>query len=214
MDNSTDKFIIASFALWAGDFEYFEKVMKEYSLLRLSHTVDKGIESPEDVIRAIGALRLRQLWQKKGEFKRLSEESQHEGMEISDRPLTIETAHLRAAIWRTGERNFSMFAYLTDLSWEKKLFYYAQEKALKYIAGLPEAPMSDEHSTEPQRKETVKGLSVNWAILGNPFIQIGLSDLGMLEAHALWTEQRLPKDAEEIINPLLKVLNALEGINK
>ena len=85
MAAETDSYIIASSALWAGDFEYFEKLLRAYSNPSDVEPIDQGAEVPEDFIRATGALRLRQLWQKRGEFKKLAREYARQGAEITDR---------------------------------------------------------------------------------------------------------------------------------
>ena len=122
MPAETDKFIIASFALWAGDFEYCEKLLRAYSNPSDVAPIEDGAEIPEDFIRATGALRLRQLWQKRGEFKKLTKEYGNQGVEITDKPTILETKHLRATLWRTGAREFMMQGYLKELSWQEGLF--------------------------------------------------------------------------------------------
>src|SRR6266446_2597877 len=96
-------FVIATFALWAGDFEYFESRMRDFARSDEIRSREKHIETPEDLMRATAALRLRQLWQRRGEFKRLAQESTGRRTELSDRPTILETVHLRATVWRLND---------------------------------------------------------------------------------------------------------------
>ena len=207
MAAKTDDFIVASFALWAGDFSFFEKVMKDFSPPWETSSIERGVDSPADVIRYVGALRLRQYWQKKGEFKKLAAEYEEQGLHIDETPYVLEVQHLRAAVWRISEREFAMYAYLSDLTWEKQLFERAQKEARN------NEPVKNNVLQLPagfHRHESVKGLGVGWAVIGNPFLQVELTDLGLIEVSAIWTEQRLPENAEAVTGPLLKVLRSLD----
>lgn len=211
MPANTDKFVIATFALWAGDFDFFEQLLREFSPPRDSPPIDGHIESPEDLIKASGALRLRQLWQKRGEFKKLSQEYQRQGLELSDKPLILKTSHLRATVWRTSERAFSMQAYLTDLSWQDEFFARAQrqasaKKSPKYPSVGPKyKPLEGEQMGEP-----ITGAGASWSVVGNPFLQVDLTDMGLLVVSALWVEATLPENAEPITNRLVEVLWSLD----
>src|SRR5215510_6748589 len=108
MAADTDKFIVAMFALWAGDFSYCDKLLREFSPPRRSPRNETEAHSPEDFIRISGALRLRQLWQKRGEFKKLASHYNRAGFEVTDEPNVLETKHLRATVWRVSEREFVM----------------------------------------------------------------------------------------------------------
>src|SRR2546430_13772592 len=108
MPAETDKFIVATFALWAGDFAFCEELLREFSPPAETPTFVEDIQHPEDVIRSTGALRLRQLWQKRGEFRKLAAEYSDQGVEVTDKPIILETKNLRATVWRTGEREFVM----------------------------------------------------------------------------------------------------------
>ena len=44
----------------------------------------------------------------------------------------------------------------------------------------------------------------------NPFIQVELTDLGLIEATSIWIQPRLPENARAIEDPFLTVLNALD----
>lgn len=235
----TDKFIIATFALWAGDFLFFEKLLSTFSPPHRTVASERDMEEPEDFIRTTGALRLRQLWQKRSEFRKLAAEYSSERVQVTDTPMILETEHLRATLWRTGEREFIMQGYLKDLGWQDHLFTCAREQAAKSIEPIPETPqeelklprrkpkssaqqttsdidpddMSDEdykelfHSIE---RPPILPLGASWTQIGNPFIQVELTDLGLLEATGLWTEGRLPKKADSIVEPFMKVLRNLD----
>ncbi len=209
MTAETDKFIIASFALWAGDFEFLEELLREFSPPQDTPSLQDRVESPVDIIRAAGALRLRQLWQKRGEFKKLIADYRMQGSEIVEQPDPLETLHLRATLWRVGEREFSMRAFLKDLAWQEELFGRAGREARR---NRPPSPPTTalEPVRHPREEGSVTGLSVAWTVVGNPFMQVKLTDLGLLEVSALWIEPRLPETAEDVRTPLLQLLKTLD----
>ena len=203
----TDKFIIATFALWAGDFAYCEKLLREYSPPYEAGSIDEGVRAPEDFIRATGALRLRQLWQKRGEFKKLAAEYEHQGVELTDRPIILETKHLRATVWRSGEREFFMQGYLKELTWQESLFTRASREA---STGKTPKARTDSQKFELFGSEAVKPLGSAWVVTGNPFLQVELTDMGLIEASGLWTEPLLPESAEAITDTFLRLLKVLD----
>jgi hypothetical protein len=209
-----DPFLIASFALWAGDFRYFETLMRKFASPRQTLSLLEGIDSPEDIMRAVGTLRLRQLLQRRSEFNRLLAQPLRDfRRELSDDPLTIESAHLRAAVWRTDSREFVMQAYLTDLDWQDRLFANAQALAAA-------SSVSERREQRDELEETVAPAASNlpiyqplggrWVVTGNPFIRVALTDLGLLEANALWTGATIPEHADSLRKPFAAVLASLE----
>ena len=207
----TDKFIIATFALWAGDFEHVEKLLREFSPPHETTSIDEGAEKPEDFIRATGALRLRQLRQKRGEFKKLAAEYANQEVEVTDKPTILETKHLRATLWRTGEREFVMQGYLKELRWQHSLFELAHREASRHDGPKPRLPRSLPYLIEPETEaQPSKPLGVAWSIPQNPFLQVELTDLGLIEATGLWIEPRLPQNAEVIKEPFSKLLRTLD----
>jgi len=209
----TDEFVIATFALWAGDFSYCEKLLTKFSPPHNTPQIGDQAQSPEDFICATGALRLRQLWQKRGEFKQFAAEFYEEGYQIVDNPTVLETKHLRATVWRNGEREFLLQGYLKDLAWQDSLFELARKEA-----GQTEKPRPPTAPQQPDLFEReagaapVKTLGASWIIAGNPFIQVELTDLGMIEATGLWLEPRLPDSAQPITAPFLRLLETLDKL--
>jgi hypothetical protein len=55
-----------------------------------------------------------------------------------------------------------------------------------------------------------KRLGRNFTLVGNPFLQGELSDMGLLEIAALWIGPKLPENSEPIITPLKRVLGELD----
>lgn len=212
MAADTDQFIIATFALWAGDFAYVERLLRDFSPPHEISSDVKDPKSPEDFIRATGALRLRQLWQKRGEFNSLAAECAKHGGEITDKAILLETTHLRAMLWRTGAREFSMQGYLKQLDWQQELFEQARKTASGH-GSFKDARPPTEAELLPTAflGEAMKPLGVAWVVARNPFIQIELSDLGLIEASGLWTAPQLPQSAEAIKAPFLQLLKELDG---
>jgi len=211
MAAKTDKFIIATFALWAGDFEYFEKLLREFSKPFNIPQIADAVETAEDVIRDTGARRLRQFRQKKGEFRKLVLEFAERGVEITDRPMVVEVTHMRGTIWRIGEREFVMQAYLKDLSWENDLFSRAAANAESKGNRDDVAPKASDLSGQSTEGDGYHSKGCAWVVFGNPFIQVHLTDLGLLEARGMWVERTLPEDAESITNAFVRVLGSLDA---
>jgi hypothetical protein len=211
MSAETEKFIVATFALWAGDFKQVEKLLGEYSPPARTQTLDSDIESPEDLIRRTGALRLRQLRQKKGEFKNLAREYQSGDSVLRSDPLILETDNLRSALWRVSSREFHLYAYLKNLDRQNEMIQLAHLEASRHerfeeFAKQPERDLfSGEKDSEPKDP-----LGVAWTVAGNPFLQVQVSDLCLVEVRTIWTASRLPRTAEAITKPLLSLLISLD----
>jgi len=215
MAAETDKFVIANYALWAGDFEYFEELLRAFSPPHETPPVDGRAEDPVDFIRATGALRLRQFWQKRGEFRMLAGELAGQGMDLTDKPTVLETKHLRSTIWRIGEREFHFQGYLTDLAWQENFFENAHREAAK--AGPPkknivppQPAQNDLIELEDSEREPIRSLGVRWEIPADLFIQVELSDLGLLEGIGFWVKPGLPPHVEAITAPVMRLLTVLD----
>lgn len=214
MAAETDKFIIASSALWAGDFEFFEALLREYSHPSEVEPICDNAKLPEDFIRATGALRLKQLWQRRGEFRKLAGKYERQGAAITDRPTIMQTKHLRATLWRTGTREFLMQGYLTELSWEDELFLRARLLAYPSEISTSKGPAQTRQTAEADdlsEEESYTPLGAAWVIADNPFIQIELTDLGLVEATGIWTGRELPGAAAAITGPFLNLLHKLDA---
>ena len=53
-------------------------------------------------------------------------------------------------------------------------------------------------------------LGASWYVPGDLFIQIELTDMGLLEATGIWTEANLPDDARTISGRFEKVMLSLD----
>jgi hypothetical protein len=211
MAAETDQFVIATFALWAGDFAYFERLVNEFSPPHHTPQIGDDVETPTDFIRATGARRLRQLWQKRGEFKRLTE-----NLEITDRAEVIESEHLRGTIWRIEEREFLMQAYLKDLSWAESLFNLARLNARSPDSQkeIRSPNLHPELEWKTADDEAYHSPGSSWIVIGNPFIRVQLTEMGLVDARALWVERLLPMQAAEVIRPFSNVLASLDSVTK
>lgn len=175
-------------------------------------SLEDHLESPGDLIQATGALRLKQLWQKRGEFKKLIAEYREQGVQVAEHPIVLETKHLRATLWRIGEREFIILGYLKDLSWQEELFARARREAAKNESPQRRFPPDVVESRGPSPdRQSVQGLGSTWTVVGNPFMRVELTDLGLLEVSLLWIEPRLPESVEEMRRPLLQLLGRLDG---
>ena len=213
MAAETDRFVIASFALWAGDFDFVEKLLLEYSRPNDISSDKDEAQKPEDFIIKAGALRLRQLRQRREEFNKRAAEYAKQGTDLRDKPYIIETEHLRATLRRTDIRAFLMQGYLSDVSWEKDLFVRARRFARRDQPAEDRGKSIEKDIFVLDDDGVFKALGASWIIPGNPFIQVEVTDLGLIEASGLWTQDQLPKGVDDITAPFRKLLHDLDEPN-
>jgi hypothetical protein len=208
MAANTDAFVVAAFALWAGDFGYFDALMRDFAPPAKTSSDPEALERPEDVMQVTGAIRLRQLRQRRGEFRRFVLESGRQQISIVEQPAVLESAHLRATVWRIDDREFVMQAYLTDLAFEERLFAAARKMALQSA----DTVRDDSQLTEPDRARghVYAPPGARWIVTGNPFMRVELTDLGLVQATALWTGDSMPESGEAITGPFHRVLHSLD----
>jgi hypothetical protein len=197
MPAETDAFVIATFAMWAGDFVYAEELLRTFAS-RTSTTSFEHAESPEDILRVSGRRRLHQLWQRRGEFRKLITEYPA----LREDPLIIVGKHVRGTVWRVSERSFEMYAYLTDLSWERELFARARVEFLK------SQPVRSSDEAEQRALEHAPGIA--WTTPGNPTMEIDITDLGQIEVRAVWVNRELPESVEQLRQPLAALITRLD----
>lgn len=199
--SSNDKFVLATFAKWAGDFEHCELLLGESLAARPWNQV----ESPEDLLSETGYLLRRDLLRKREEFREIASDSLSRGEEISGTPDILESAHLRATLWRTGEREFVMQGYLLDLEWQNELFRRAHAQSGQRLENNRDT-VSDE---DDMGVISSRKLAVGWVLPGDLFIQVELNDFGLIEATGLWTQLLLPSQRDAITAPFQELLNVL-----
>ena len=197
--DNTDSFIVATHALWAGDLAYAEDLLQGFASTRVGSRSDQRPKTAEDLMRATARLRLRQIWQKRGEFKLIAGEQPIAGV-----PLTIETAHLRAALWRLDDREFLLLGFLKDLAWEDDLF----KRARTYASVVDSDARRKDEDFQSRGATQLSG--IDWVIEGNPFLRVSVTGMGLIEASALWVHIELPSHASAIVEPLAKLLAGLD----
>lgn len=210
MDIDTDSYVIATFALWAGDFDYCVKMLSR--LTTASRPGQEVTGDPlADTVVATCRTRLRQIRARVAEFGKLSRYQAAADRKLVHVPCILQTPHIRGAVWRTGEREFVMQAYLTDIGWQAHLFEAARGLAQRVASAgrQPSPPPRDPTATEGTVHVRSKGAS--WIALGNPFMQIHLTDMGLLKAGAIWIEEQLPSEASSVKEPFQRLLNSLEN---
>ena len=169
MAAETDTFVVASAALWAGDFYYFETLMGKFVSQRGPQSSRDEVKDPEAIIMRTGEIRLKQLWQKRGEFRKLARSQIREGDMQTDKPIILETVHLRATVWRTGTREFLMQGYLTDLGFENRFFENAR-KVAKVAGGSAAASKLGNWESPEVKGEAMMPLGASWYVPGDLFV--------------------------------------------
>lgn len=207
MSAESDRFIIATFALWAGDVCYVEELFELLPQVAAP-------SSDEEVIRQAGVRLLKQVRQKRKEFSRLAAEYARGDVELLDTPEILETTHLRAALWRTGERDFLLLGYLKNLLWQKQLLERARDQARISESELRRLSTSGTSTGKADSRAKGDGygpLGATWVVTGNPFLQVDVTDLGLLRASGIWTEAQLPAKSGEVTEAFRSLLNSLEA---
>jgi hypothetical protein len=205
MSEKTDRFVVATYALWAGDFKYAETLLRESreSLPLFAH--DKAERLPEEIFDRITKSRLGQIRRRRAEFRRLAAdfEARDAARALSGDPLTLETPHMRATVWQLRSREFRMQAYLTDLSWESNLFVNVHMQSAK---ADPDAALRREASKlEPE-------LGVTWTEPGMPPLEVEVTDLGQVDVSMLWTDPEPPPNSDAVTAPLIAFLRRLDPV--
>jgi hypothetical protein len=209
MSAETDQFIVATFALWAGDFDYVESLLGQYSPPAKTSKISDVIESPEELIRRTGALRLRQIWQKKGEFKKLASAYSSRGG-FNSSPVIIETNNLRGALWRIGSREFHLHGYLTNLERQDEMIRLAHTEASRNELLEPQVSEGEANLFSRDDDKPRRPLGVSWNVTGSPFLQARVSDLCLVQVNGIWTGSRLPENAEDIKSPFSSLLESID----
>jgi hypothetical protein len=112
---TTNDWIIASFALWAGDWCYLEKFIKKES----QKSDSKGIDD------LVSRMNKNQIKRFKRNFQQFNKEKG-----LKKYPV-IETDYIRSTIWHVSDFEYCMRGYLTDLTSENEFFrrlgYFSQQ---------------------------------------------------------------------------------------
>lgn len=137
----------------------------------------------------------------------------------------METANLRATIWRVGVREFVMYGYLINLGYAEELFDRARqiaelEPAVRLTArqssekGKPKKGMRKKVDVDLEGVKEFETPGASWTVEGNPFIQAELTDMGLIRVTALWTLRSLPDAGDQITGKLYSVLTELDQSTK
>jgi hypothetical protein len=105
-----------------------------------------------------------------------------------------------------------MQAYLTDLAWQDQLFVNARKTARSPGTARDESQREEPSAeSERARDHVYAPIGARWAVAGNPFMRVELTDLGLVQVNALWTAESLPAHGQEITKPFRSVLRSLDG---
>src|SRR5438552_15986249 len=100
MSAKSDSFVVAMYALWAGDFKLAERVLSESG--GLSGTVGGNDGFAEQFMARVAKTRLGQLRRRREEFENLSAgyDDRTADQPLRSEPEVLETTHMRATVWR------------------------------------------------------------------------------------------------------------------
>lgn len=215
MSAETDKFVVATLALWAGDMAHVRALLSDVKESRTFKNVE-AIASPEELLDVAAALRLRQLGQKRGEFSKLTGDLQPRRQvsnaqrqaepSLRSDAIVLRTDHLRAAVWRLGGREFVANGYLSDLAWEDSFYQAVSE--LDTAENVDDSPGLIEPSAL-ERIDRRRGGS--WVIEGDVLCAVDVTDMGIFEIHATWTAAEALTEFGQIREAVQGVLDAIES---
>jgi hypothetical protein len=173
-----DRFVVATFALWAGDFETARALLEQ---IEQGEPGDNAHRDVRSTLAEVARFRLRQLELREQEFKDI-QLSLADGDNLSPVPVT-------------GERAFELFGFPTDLDWAEVLF--------SRVAAITGGSPSSGDGKGP--------LGGTWVYPGNPFVQVSVSDMGLVEASSLWTGEGAPPDFAPFRLAFRRLLDDLDG---
>lgn len=136
--------------------------------------------------------------------------------------LVVQTTNLRGVIWRTGERNFELRAYLLDPSWEESLYRRAHAVAGRYRPLLPAVKGTDTEDVKDKKEqlrlypdtERVKpdvGRGASWAMDGDVYLrEVTVGDFALVRVKMVWAQRELPETFLIIRRLLEEALQQLE----
>lgn len=188
MPAESDLFIVSTFAQWAGD----QRVARTL-LMQCQSAIDAGrsTEPMNPTLRLLGLVA----------HERLEELARREHLprgrsdtpNVTAKPVELRTAHLQGVVWRTDDREFLLQAYLLDLSLETAFFARVTEASSRFLDLSPAA--ADSKDASPSETPVFRSLGAAWVLPGDPFLRVQVSDMGLIEALALWTGSRLDEEA-------------------
>jgi hypothetical protein len=121
MVSKLDSYVIARFAQWALDNEYYEKMINQFYA---AQDDNQDLDSAPDAL-PISAIDFMLTTRKKERISKrhvLSKKSLDINEKKSEwQPHFIVLPHMRGTIWRNSEISFVLKAYLTDLEFEEEL---------------------------------------------------------------------------------------------
>jgi hypothetical protein len=113
MSAESHDLIVASFALWAGDWAYLNTLIKRGSLDK--NNKNSRHDFDDFILRT-----------NENQFNRYKKKR---SLFLKDKGLTkyliLETDHIRSTIWYVSNFEYCMKGYLKDLTWEKDFFSFA-----------------------------------------------------------------------------------------
>lgn len=208
---SAQIYAIARAAEWAGDLDFSRVMYAEFSGPSQYLLFPERFDGPMDVIRFVSALRAarlneptmsretRSLAEKVFSVERLERKSF-----AAPEPMPLlPTAHLRAVVHRTGERDFEMRGYMTSADFDQSLYANARKLAATRKLELAE----EDTQSSPTSYGSPAG---TWVIEGTLFQQVSVSDLGLIKSRGQWTRKELPSDSDAILSPFQVLLDALD----
>jgi hypothetical protein len=147
--------IVASFALWAGDWCYLDRLIKE-NLLKTEREKSVGFD---DLFSRLKKSQLNRYKKKRDLF-------------IKEKGLTkfpiLETDHIRSTIWYVSDFEYSLKGYLKDLTWEKDFFNNVHPTT---ILELP-----------PEKTMKMPRFSTVWRTGKNNNCVTRIDDMGLIES--------------------------------
>lgn len=206
-----EAYIVARFAEWAGDRDHSRRLYAECGGRRPYNDFPKRFDGPLEVIRFVSELRAARLGEPVSDGTRVfaakvfATEGHLRSLPPPEPMLLTPTRHLRAAVHRVGNRDFQMRAYLDRLEFEPRLYENARRVGTAAVQTASAETIGDRVYDSP---------GVTWVIEGRLFQKVTVSDFGLIKSEGRWTQQELPRTADEVLRPFQRLLEALDPAEK
>jgi len=178
---TTNDWIVASFAVWAGDWCYLEKFINNDSL---DDRHEGGQDDYDNLLSRMNKNQLDRYKKKRDIFLK--------SKGLKKYPI-LKTDHLRATVWQVSDFEYCMRGYIADLSREKEIF-----KTIHQFSN---------RESDHQNKIDLPNLSTVWSLDKNGNCITRIDEMGLIECTCFVcvgdpkTRQRYAKERfEEIMS--------------
>lgn len=204
-----EAFALVRRAEWACDVEYFRARLGDLQRLTAQTRGKEDWRPPALLHRAGKAL-----------------ETHLAGRIVPPTEFVPETKHLRGVVWQTGRREFELRAYATNLRWVESLCLHARKAATASNVIVVEPDDEETRETESVQQSVLfhdveraplvdEGEGISWEEDAEGLLcTVTVSDLGLIKVRGVWSHNKMPEVASEVVRRLKGILECIESPDK